>query len=281
MSGSKIDITSLLTWTGVGILFLAFTPAAKPVREFGAGLFGSAATQAVHPKSGELRAEGASPALGSPLQANELQELSKGLRAYLLHRDPKAIPIIGKYALMGEPRAQSLVASMYIQGDGLPLDREEGVRWLRLAAAQGGQAEQDYLIAVTNAISENGDSASPSQRYNQTDRDHAADPGLAASRDGTQNVPKAVSASPHTSLEAAPLPLIPIQRRASGLDGPSASREFLERELASPSRVGGGSTVILNRAGPGTYAAGNGDIYAQAGPYGVVNTRTGEFSPTN
>lgn len=37
----------------------------------------------------------------------------------------------------------------------------------------------------------------------------------------------------------------------------------------------------LNRAGPGTYSDSNGDLYTQAGPRGVVNTRTGEFRPTN
>ena len=35
--------------------------------------------------------------------------------------------------------------------------------------------------------------------------------------------------------------------------------------------------MILNRAGPGTYSDTSGDVYTQAGPHGIVNTRTGEF----
>jgi hypothetical protein len=50
---------------------------------------------------------------------------------------------------------------------------------------------------------------------------------------------------------------------------------------APPSRPLFDAPVVVNRAGPGIYSAGNGDIYAQAGPGGVVNTRTGEFSPIN
>lgn len=38
---------------------------------------------------------------------------------------------------------------------------------------------------------------------------------------------------------------------------------------------------VLNQAGPRTYSDSNGDFYTQAGPHGVINTRTGEFSPTN
>lgn len=74
----------------------------------------------------------------------------------------------------------------------------------------------------------------------------------------------------------------PIQPPPSVLDQPSASREYRQRQpQTSIPESGIGSTQILNPAGPGTYSDGSGDIYAQAGPHGVDNTRTGAFSPTN
>lgn len=58
----------------------------------------------------------------------------------------------------------------------------------------------------------------------------------------------------------------------------SASREYLSDRTVRPTVD---NPIILNRAGPGQYSDQNGDIYTQAGPNGVVNTRTGEFSPVN
>ena len=63
--------------------------------------------------------------------------------------------------------------------------------------------------------------------------------------------------------------------------GNSAASGNYTEGLGSTPQYEAAPPAILNRAGPGTYSDGNGDIYAQAGPHGVVNTRTGEFSPTN
>lgn len=60
----------------------------------------------------------------------------------------------------------------------------------------------------------------------------------------------------------------------------AASRRYLGGLLSQP-QVGSSSPVILNPAGPRTYSDGNGGVYTQAGPHGVVNTGTGEFSPVN
>lgn len=42
-----------------------------------------------------------------------------------------------------------------------------------------------------------------------------------------------------------------------------------------------GDPAVLNPAGPGQYSDASGTVYIQAGPHGVVNEATGEFSPTN
>lgn len=99
--------------------------------------------------------------------------------------------------------------------------------------------------------------------------------GSSAARDLANNS----AALTRTLIEGAMQPVMP---------GP-ASREHAPPLGYQPSLVGApsspalnfGTSVIVNRAGPGTYSASNGDVYAQAGPAGVVNTRTGDFSPIN
>jgi hypothetical protein len=61
--------------------------------------------------------------------------------------------------------------------------------------------------------------------------------------------------------------------------GGSASRRYMDMnpDLAVQRLVP--PPVILNPAGPGTYTSTTGDVYTRAGPHGVVNTETGEFSP--
>jgi hypothetical protein len=69
----------------------------------------------------------------------------------------------------------------------------------------------------------------------------------------------------------------PIGARAYERRG---SRRFSSPEFGLP-QASSNSPIILNPAGPGTYSDASGDSYTQAGPHGVINNRTGEFSPTN
>ena len=94
------------------------------------------------------RAQDASPSLSQSLASEQMQELFQGL-SYLLHDQyVDALPILSKYALMGDARAQSGMGSMYYAGLGITPDRDEAIRWFRLAAAQGGQAEQQTLASA-------------------------------------------------------------------------------------------------------------------------------------
>lgn len=80
------------------------------------------------------------------------------------------------------------------------------------------------------------------------------------------------------------IPQLPIRSDAIG------ARASLSADYGSPRQSQVAPPVVpqldfgppvLNRAGPRTYSDSNGDFYTQAGPRGVINTRTGEFRSTN
>lgn len=284
MSETRIDATTVLGWALGGAFILAVVPAAEPVRQFAKGLMGSpTASQPDRIGPSDLRAELAQPALFRELKAVEMEELFQGMALHLHGRDAEAIPILGKFALLGDVRAQGAIGGMYYFGKGLPLDRGEGIRWLRLAGRQGGLPERQALAAALSGTWEWDDSG--------------AEPGMVYA----PSVPQAPQYVPTLPERTRPRfgpgyetsvtygtggtisPSAPMGARASveqDYGSGSAGRRYSDALGAAP-QTGAGSPTILNGAGPGIYSDERGDIYTQAGPHGVVNTRTGGFSPTN
>lgn len=284
MSGSTIDKSDLVAWGIVGAIFVALAPIGKPVREFAKGLIGApAASQPDRIGPGELRAELAQPALFRELETGELEELFQGMALHLHSRDAEALPILGKFALLGDVRAQGAIGGMYYFGRGLPIDQAEGIRWLRLAARQGGLTERQQLAAALSGTWQWDDSgAEPEMAYA---------PRAPQAPQYVPTLPERTRAGYGPGYEAsiaygtggAISPTAPMGARASveqAYGSGSASRRYSDA-LGTTPQTGAGSPLVLNRAGPGTYSDERGDVYTQAGPHGVVNTRTGEFSPTN
>jgi hypothetical protein len=102
---------------------------------------------------------------------------------------------------------------------------------------------------------------------------------------GIRHYPVIEPPAPVMGVGAIPMPSIDSGRRIGALGsvvdgyGGSASGRYMDTnpDLSVQRLVP--TPVILNPAGPGTYTSTTGDVYTQAGPHGVVNTETGEFSP--
>lgn len=277
MFEARLWLIGLLGGGAIGIAVLA-SPA---MNDFVQGLFGiSSGSTAGNDGPIKLRADSAAPSLANPLQAEELKELLQGLVAFVQGDYSKAVPIAGKYALLGDSRAQGAVGSMYYFGLGLPLDRQEGIRWFSLAAAQGSQSDRETLAAAISGTLEwersEVDTAFADARGEQTTPQY--EPGASAQQRSYGDTAVGVGGSYDTGAIPQGNPLMGAHGSIEGTE--SASRRHLEGLLNQP-QVGSSSPVILNPAGPRTYSDGNGGIYTQAGPHGVVNTETGEFSPVN
>lgn len=292
--GAQMDDKRLAICVILGGMALGVASLASPsVRAFTDGFLGLPASSGAHALNPEL----AAPTLSAPLQAAEFDELLQGISYHAQGRYGEAIPIIGKYAMRGDASAQTAIGGMFAFGEGLPIDRTEALRWLTLAANQGGRgatelaaqikATPDWerrttaLAAATNANADwSRPEAGPAQvkRGSPPTEDYGSGPFV---QPPSYNNPNYGDGSPY-SRGTMVSPSAPMGARASvdeAYGSGSASRGRSSALGSIP--PGGSSTVILNRAGPGTYSDGNGDIYSQAGPQGVINTRTGEFSPTN
>jgi hypothetical protein len=284
MTVRKIEKSDLVIWAGAVTVFLALTPDAKPVREFAKGLIGlPTASKPTGLQVSELRAELAQPALFRELDTGESKELFEGMVLYLHGREAEALPILGKFALLGDVGAQSAIGSMYYFGKGLPPNRDEGIRWLSLAARQGGVPERQALAAALSGTWEwDNSNAEPEMAYApstpQELRYAPALPEQARSRFGPGFDASIANATGGT---ISPSPALGARASVEQAYGSGSAGRRYSDAIGTAPQIGAGSPEILNRAGPGTYSDGNGDIYTQAGPHGVVNTRTGEFSPTN
>ena len=235
----------------------------------------------------------ASASLAAPLTKAQFDEVFPAMLLVIDKKYDKASPTLSKYALLGYQQAQSEVGMMYYAGAGLPLDRTEALKWLLLAAAQGDSSDQRTLAAATDgslvafpgsvlAASQLGGSGSP----------------LATTDQSYQSEPAQATSSPFTSTYA------PADSRAYSGAGATASATLLGSggHIDSPSfsygsgssdassrMVGAATTSTLTDERSGqrmdTIAGGyndprDGTAYTQAAG-GVVNTRTGEFSPTH
>lgn len=231
----------------------------------------------------ELRADLAAARPEAELNSDQLSEIFEGLAALANGRYPEAAELLGKYAMRGDKAAQSAIGSMFYFGLGLPLDRSEGYRWFGLAAAQGDAAGTQMLAAAADGSLVWEHKSEPRVTYSGSVQpgpqfDAESSP-VTRSYEGVPYGSGSPYAGPNSGYSSSPP--MGATRSVQKAYGPEpASRQHTLPQVASP-QIGSGSPVILNPAGPGTYSDGRGDIYTQAGPQGVINTRTGEFSPTN
>ena len=82
-----------------------------------------------------------------------MADLEAGLAAYERGDYDTALREIRPLAEKGDARAQSRLGTMYIKGEGVQKDAQEGVRWYRNAAEQG-VAEAQWLLGRTYAAGE-------------------------------------------------------------------------------------------------------------------------------
>lgn len=288
MDDKRLVIYGVLCGVTLGFVSLA----SPSIQAFADGFLGSPSSSETNALNSEL----AAPALSAPLQAAEFEELLRAISYHAQGRYGEAIPIIGKYAMRGDATAQAAIGGMFAFGQGLPIDRIEALRWLTLAANQGDrgatelaaqiEATPDWerraatLAAATNPNQGQVQLEVEPQQANRANLPPIGyGPGLSG-HPPSYNAP--TYANPYGS-GATVTPSAPMGARASveeAYGSGSASRGRSSAQSAIPAG-GDSSATTLNRAGPGTYSDGKGDIYSQAGPRGVVNTRTGEFSPTN
>jgi hypothetical protein len=271
----------------VGVMIGASPSIFAAATDFKRGLIGEA------PAGVQLSAEAATPILQRPLSAEEQQELMQGLLYVVKDQPADAARVLGKYAMLGEPNAQMQIGALYYFGKGVPLDRDEGIRWLRLAAAQGSAYGQEALSAANSgtwAWASGGDNSAPAYADSSgavggigalVRQYGGSDPGLGD------------SSAPYASTGMG-LP----DRRLSSDD--SSSQQSRYNDPVQSSRIGDltsqsvtstssnvgainiGSGQYMAPAGSGGYVdPRNGTFYAPSGPDGVVNTRTGEYSPVS
>ena len=83
-------------------------------------------------------------ALGTPVKARSLED---GLKAYDAGDFSTAFEILLPLAERGNARAQYSLGLMYSNGNGVPQDYEEQMRWYRMAAEQG-HAEAQFHVGL-------------------------------------------------------------------------------------------------------------------------------------
>lgn len=201
-------------------------------------------------------------------------------------------------AAAGDGTSQFMAGDMLLKGIGGPVDRQLGIHWLTKAAGNGVQlarAQLDQIMPqvefesmVADVAREQGGEISLNQMAALADiysRLNGGPPAYSGPQGrGYQ------SGGTHTNYGPGG-----ATSNLGGMSGQSAyggARRSVDEEYGTApaaSRYVGrrtpsvdvGSPIILNPAGPGLYSDSNGDIYTRSGPNGVVNTRTGEFSPAN
>lgn len=293
--GAQMDDKRFAICVILGGMVLGVASLASPsVRAFTDGFLGLPSS----PDTRALNPELAAPTLSAPLETAEFDELLQGISYHAQARYGEAIPIIGKYAMRGDASAQTVIGAMFAFGQGLSIDRAEALRWLTLAANQGDRGATELAaqikatpdwerraIALAAATNANADwsrpEAEPAQAGRGSPPPEYYGSGLSV-QPPSYNNPNYGADNPY-SRGTMVSPSAPMGARASVDDAYGSGSASRGRSSALGSIPSGqdSSAAILSRAGPGTYSDRNGDIYTQAGPQGVINTRTGEFSPTN
>jgi TPR repeat protein len=142
MMDKRLVLRTIGAAVAVGIMIGASPSIFADAADFKRGLMGEA------PAGAQLSAKAAAPALQRPLSTEEQQELEQGLLYMVKGQAGAAAHLLGKYAMLGEPNAQMQIGAMYYFGKGLPLNRDEGMQWLRLSAAQGSSYGKEALSAA-------------------------------------------------------------------------------------------------------------------------------------
>lgn len=229
------------------------------------------------PNPDYLKAENASPSLVKPLQSADLQELLGGMRFLLSDQFEKALPILSRYANLGDPRAQWAMGSIYYFGLGLPQDRSQALQWFRLAANQGNPSDVDTLAQAAEGTLV-WDKPSQQPAYSGSIPTYVAPPTALAQNNDMYAPPVPIPTHAQIlSPSASPTigAFVPVVRSY----GSEPSNRIDDSNMPRPARMQ--DPAILNRAGPNSFSDQNGGTYTSAGPHGVINNQTGQFSPTN
>ena len=282
----------------LGLLALAFPEPLRLASDFTDGLLAVEENPDISVGGiDDLRAEFALAEAQRPLSKGELSELLQGMSLVNNARYDEGIAIVGKYALRGHGLAQYAVGSMYAFGNGLPVDGKEASEWLQLASLQGNSGASQLSEIVRNDPHWNA-RAIALARLRQSREEYSMEYGVAVGTHSTSyEVERNSYSYPAANLDAAEHDRSPRREALMGdrfqsndngdfvsdpWGGPARFGPFRMPDMGSdintPSLDYGAPNLILNRAGQGTYSDQHGDIYVQAGPNGVVNTRTGEFS---
>ena len=67
---------------------------------------------------------------------------------WVLGQDPDPITEIRRQAEQGDPEAQYNLGNMYFNGEGVPQDAPEAVRWYRLPAGEQGHASAQFNLGI-------------------------------------------------------------------------------------------------------------------------------------
>lgn len=282
----------------LGLLALAIPEPLRLASDFTDGLLGVEEAPDISVRGIDgLRAEFALAEAQKPLSKDELSELLYGMSLVNNARYGEGIAIVGKYALRGHGLAQYAVGSMYAFGNGLPVDGKEAGEWLQLASMQGNSGASQLSEIIRNDPHWNA-TAIALARLRQSREDYSIEYGAVVGTHSTSHEVERNSYSyPAANLDGAEHDRSPRRealmndRFWSNDNGDFASDPFgiparygpfrapdMGSDINTPSLEHGAPNLILNRAGQGTYSDQHGDIYVEAGPNGVVNTRTGEFS---
>jgi len=249
------------------------------------GLVGASPSRVLYELNlGPALAKDARSRLVRPLTSPEIQELKTAIHECAKPISSLFCSIVEKYAMMGEVHAQLAMGTM-LDGQYAGYDKSQRVDWLKVAFAQGGLEIFKHAIAqLQNSNQIAGDQgngqaetltmSSPNQGSYPTPQNgwplnnpfaSMPPPGQSSAYDETLR---------QVLLERAmqPNPQTPIFQSATNTM--TSMPQISDSGQSQPTR-------ILTPAGPQTYVDQNGAVYAGAGPHGVVNTQTGEFSPTN
>lgn len=81
----------------------------------------------------------------APAQAADPPELTNAIKALDAGDVKGALPVVQRYALLGNNAAQNELGWLYETGHGVPVNYREAIKWYRLSALNGGASDQNNL----------------------------------------------------------------------------------------------------------------------------------------
>ena len=271
------------------VALIAFVFPAQVIGDL-SGLFGASPSYVLFELNlGPALAKDAQTRLPRPLTNPEAQELAAAVRECGTTLKSNCLPTVGKYALMGEVHAQIMMGILSGADASTKIGQAEAVNWYKLAFQQGGRSIlQGALARSENSAEIVGDDGG---RTAQT-HDHVplfgAQPGSAQIQPttpmqltgGTQDDSLRQALLENAMKQPAGVPTYHAYPQTSAV-APVLPDTDQSSARSAAITANGQAPHILSPAGPQNYVDQNGTVFAGAGPHGVVNTQTGEFSPTN